>query len=297
MITDIKQIDDYIINRIKKDYEQNSLSVSNISIKYNLERNIILNILINNNLLITDLPNRYINEKKFIVISDTHLGSKLDKIKYLEYVYNFAIKNKIKSIVHAGDLMQGTIRPVSKNLVDQEKQLNYIVKYYPYDETIKNHIVFGNHDFHTLSKKEEYIKILQSRKDFNLMGYKKAYLNWCNELIAVSHNINNYHIQIPNVDPFLRFVGHSHSMYINKNNVYVPPLCLDTKIKPNGIPNPGFLVVKSEKAKINIYHYIFQEHIYNTRNTIEILLAKERDIKAENLGIVLSRKFGDNKIK
>jgi len=57
-----------------------------------------------------------INENKIIIISDTHIGSALENIDYLHIVYEYALKNNIKTILHGGDLLQGTYTNVLKEV-------------------------------------------------------------------------------------------------------------------------------------------------------------------------------------
>ena len=45
---------------------------------------------------------------KFIVISDTHFGSKYENFDYLKEVYDYALSHGIKYIFHAGDLIEGS---------------------------------------------------------------------------------------------------------------------------------------------------------------------------------------------
>lgn len=294
MIRSLDEIDSIIIDRVIKDYEKSKMPINNIAGKYSLERNVVLAIL-GNRVRLKELPNGYIKGNTFIAIGDTHIGSKLEKMTYLDYVYDFAIKNNITDIVHAGDLIQSTIKPVQKEFVTDRAQLEHVIKNYPFDESIKNHILFGNHDFHTLNKSPRYYRILSSRKDFNLLGFKRAYLNWQKYLICIDHPIRKYRIEIPNQDPLLRIIGHSHSFHMGEpNNIYTPSLCLDQKYYSNQIPYPGFLVISRVDNETQITLYVFKDHIYDINDIKEIKLTRESIPEVTSYGVVRTFKMRDN---
>lgn len=293
MIKSLDEIEPIIIEKVIKDYEKSAMPVNNLSGKYSLERNVVLAIL-GNQVKTKELPNGYIKGDTFIAIGDTHIGSELEKIIYLDYVYNFATKNNIKDIVHTGDLIQSTMRPVQQRYVKDSVQIEHLIHDYPYDETIKNHILFGNHDFHTLNKNDHYYRIISSRKDFNLIGFKRAYLKWQKYLICVDHQTPKYHINIPNRNPLLRIIGHSHSFHIGEpNNFYTPPLCLDQKYYPNQMPYPGFLVFHKSDDKAQVSLYAFTDHIYDYKE-YEIELVRESIPDIINYGVVRTLKMRDN---
>lgn len=294
MIKNLDELEPTIISKIIKDYEVSHMSVNNLADKYSLERNVILAIL-NNRVKVSDLPNGYINGDTFIVIGDTHIGSALEKLNYLDYVYEFASKNNIHDIINVGDLIQSTMRPVQPKYVKEKAQVDHLVRDYPRDANIKNHILFGNHDFHILSRSTQCYRVIASRKDFNLLGFKRAYLGWQKHLICIDHPINKYHINIPNYDPLIRLVGHSHSFHIKEpNNIYTPALSLDQKYYSNQIPYPGFLVISKCDKKAQITLYVFQEHIHNTQDLSEVNLVRESKSEAISYGVVRTLKMRDN---
>lgn len=293
MISNLNQVETIIIKKVISDYED-GMPINNVAGKYTLERNVVLAIL-NERVRVKDLPNARIRGTSFIVIGDTHFGSELEKIIYLEYVYDYARKNGIKSIIHAGDLIQSTMRPVMNKYVNQSKQINHLVDDYPYDETITNYILFGNHDFHTLYKEDYYLKVIKKRKDFNLLGFKRAYLSWQKFLICVDHPIDKYKINIPNVNPLMRFIGHSHDFHISSpNNIYTPPLSLDQKYHNYGIPWPGFIVVNRNGDNADIYLLTFNEYVKDYRDAKAISKIRKSTPEVHNYGVVRSLKMRDN---
>lgn len=213
----------------------------------------------------------------FLVISDTHIGSNLENIDYLKLVYNFAMKNNIKEIIHVGDLLHSTMRAVNPKYIDALEQVNHLLDIYPYDKNIYNRILLGNHDLHIINKNNRVLDILNSRDDFNIIGFRNAFFKWNNYLFGMKHLIKYYNIQIPNIETLINFVGHRHSMKVNYNTfVYVPTLSDDYKYY-GSVSNsePGFLYVIGDNKKVQVNHYtICHESNYKLLNNGPVLTKK-----------------------
>ena len=88
--------------------------------------------------------------KKFIVISDTHIGNKdIQNFKLIHNIYDLSIKNNIKHIFHLGDIFQ---RVDDVNIDERySKAMKYIELFlndYPNtcEDEIKTFSLLGNHD-------------------------------------------------------------------------------------------------------------------------------------------------------
>ncbi len=189
-----------------------------------------------------------INENKIIIISDTHIGSILENIDYLNMVYEYALKNNIKTILHGGDLLQGTYKNVAPQFQNMINQIRHLLTIYPYHPKITNKIILGNHDFHIL-KKTPSLQAELTRKDFIILGIKKGYLDWQDILISISHTCPKYHIEIPNLKTLINFCGHAHKFAIHHDNkILIPTLSDDNKDNSN----PGFLVATLNNKELSI---------------------------------------------
>lgn len=88
--------------------------------------------------------------KRFIVISDTHIGNeKIQNFKLLHNIYDFCIKNDIKYIFHLGDIFQRVDNHSHNDR--QSKAMEYIdvfLKEYPKvnEDYLKTIALLGNHD-------------------------------------------------------------------------------------------------------------------------------------------------------
>ncbi len=205
-----------------------------------------------------------IDGENIIIIGDTHIGNPKENIGYIEQTYNFAEKNNIHNVVHVGDLFQSGINPVKREYQDPDRQFAYFQRVYPSSSNIKTHVLFGNHDLKLLDKEDQYLKVLESRKDFNVLGFKRAYFLWGKYLLSLYHEIKHYHVNIPNVDTTLTFEGHRHAFSTKGKTIYVPTLSDDKKKYYGSISEPGFLVGLQEKNSIDVDYLSFEGgHLHN----------------------------------
>lgn len=85
------------------------------------------------------------------VVSDTHFASKYQQITALHNFYDLCYEEKINTVIHAGDLVDG-----HKVYQGQEfelfvhgfdKQREYVIKNYPQRDGITTYMLGGNHDY------------------------------------------------------------------------------------------------------------------------------------------------------
>ena len=95
-----------------------------------------------------ELPNN-LEHLKLLLISDTHLASKYDRLDILRYLYSKAEDNGIQYILHSGDFTDGrSNRPeqvYELREASYEGQVGYCVDKYP-TYSGKTYVIQGNHD-------------------------------------------------------------------------------------------------------------------------------------------------------
>lgn len=97
---------------------------------------------------IYQIPNN-LEHLKLLLISDTHLGSKFDRLDILRYLYDEADKKGVNYVLHSGDLTEGLSgRP--QQLVELKEtsytgQRDYVIEKYPKGD-IPTYLISGNHD-------------------------------------------------------------------------------------------------------------------------------------------------------
>lgn len=186
---------------------------------------------------------------KFIVISDTHFGSKYENFDYLKEVYDYALSHGIKYIFHAGDLIEGSYanyRRCKRKYMNVEAQVNHVIEDYPYDESITNVMLLGNHDaFPIVINGFDISDSLHERKDFIVTGYRSSYIKTKNEYISLKHEISRLLNEVEDSTVLLNFFGHSHQykcFFDGKYAIFRVPTLADLPSNAYTIVNRGFLV-------------------------------------------------------
>ena len=106
---------------------------------------------------------------KLLLISDTHLCSKYDRLDILKYLYDKAEKNGIQHILHSGDFTDGkSNRPEHIYELKEhsyEGQVDYCVDKYP-NFSGKTYVIQGNHDdWWYKSAGSEIVKSIAKQRD------------------------------------------------------------------------------------------------------------------------------------
>lgn len=87
-----------------------------------------------------------------LLISDTHLGSKCDRLDLINAAYQEAAKREITTVLHAGDISDGYYPNRPQQLyelraIGADQTTDYIVNKYPHIDGIDTYFIAGNHDF------------------------------------------------------------------------------------------------------------------------------------------------------
>lgn len=128
-----------------------------------------------------------------IAISDLHMSDfSKEEVKTINYIYDYAAKNNIKTIINLGDLFDFKSFTDSDRYNDFRKNNDMIeaaIKSMPYDKNIHHLLMGGNHDKLILGV--DSIKALcEERNDFINLGYDHAKLQFGNDSIYL-HHINS----------------------------------------------------------------------------------------------------------
>ena len=243
-------INNYFGNDDIKDYFDYQKHLSKIAFKLSLEEQLAL------------FPFLKIDDNKLIVISDTYYGSVYENYDYINMLYEFAIKNNYKNILHGGDFIQGDIPPTNEGLEKISSQTLGVINNYPYDHNIKNYILLGNHDHLIYKNMESSLSMLSLRNDFNLLGIRYAYINWYNHLISISHQVKKrkYKLDFPRAESLVNFHGHRHELHIIESHVFLPTLSDDIKRYDQRPNYPGFLTSEIDGEELNINSYIIEDN-------------------------------------
>lgn len=161
------------------------------------------------NILYT-LPNN--QNLRTVILSDLHIGNALQRLDVLDEVYNYCIKNNIHTIFNCGDLLQGLLG--LPNLIlqkDYEKQINMFLKFYPFDSSIINLAILGNHDIDFFNSGVDLKQIINNKRfDIKVLNYGDSLIKVKNDKIRLIHPLDNRLKMNFMNDSKIIFRGHSH---------------------------------------------------------------------------------------
>jgi predicted phosphodiesterase len=196
---------------------------------------------------------------KLLLISDTHLGSKYDRLDILRHLYSKAEDKGVKHVLHSGDFTDGrSNRPEQVYELKEpsyEGQVQYCVDKYP-TFSGKTYVIQGNHDdWWYKSTGSEIVKsIADKREDIVYLGPDVADLK-IGKLktrlfhgsgggaYAKSYKVQKYLDSIPmNERPDILQTGHIHqSFYMKQDNTHCfQTSCLEDQTpytRSKGLPN------------------------------------------------------------
>lgn len=140
-----------------------------------------------------EIPN-FLDHVRLLLIADTHLSSKYDRLDILRYLYDKADSTHTNYILHAGDLTEGVSgRPEQlyelRNL-SYTDQRDYVVENYPTSpSSCPTYFIAGNHDNWWIKKCGSDIcrDISTHRPDLHYLGSD------CEDLAVGSLRIRLYH--------------------------------------------------------------------------------------------------------
>ena len=277
-----------ICNAFEIDYNFDSLRK-----KYpNIEYNVLYSILFSRGKYTRELYNSLfqytINNDKVLIISDTHYGSVFENMSYTYDAFDFAIANGIHIVLHGGDVLEANVNPQIG--FDSIRQATHFVERYPSDKSIINYALLGNHDLQAAKEDKEVMEILSSRDDINLLGFKKAYFKWCQSIISLQHEIEEYKLFLPTSAEYLCFRGHSHFYHIREKKrgknerIFIPAMCdnpmqnlaNNSYVKSQKIiVKPGFLIAQIDDSSIVVSNYAFDDGKIIRENEYEKALKRK----------------------
>lgn len=221
-----------------------------------------------------------VNSDKVMIISDTHLGGIYSNYDLVYWVYDFALKNGIKYILHAGDIIEGYVNRSIESPIAYE-QVKELQEKYPKTDEIKTYCILGNHDYMNKvsnKKKEIYAPHLVKEIANNINGLEyagvlKTYINFYDEHRIMLYHSNQYGLRYPNLEHDLVLKGHGHTYYIDEKNntVHLPSLCKDTY---NRSINSGFIILSLLDNSYEIDKYRFNNGQFHKEDTKKLVYKK-----------------------
>lgn len=181
------------------------------------------------------IPNN-LEKIKLLMISDTHLGNKYDRLDILRYLYAKAEDTGVNYILHSGDLTEGLSgRPeqiYSLKEASYTGQRDYVVENYPHSN-IPTYLIAGNHDMWWFKKCGADIckDISNLRDDIHYLGSEcedlqigklklRLFHGIGGSSYAKSYKLQKYLDSIPmNERPHILQTGHIHQSFYMKQGI------------------------------------------------------------------------------
>lgn len=186
---------------------------------------------------IYEIPND-LETLKLLLISDTHLASRYDRLDILKYLYKKAEERGINYVLHSGDLCEGVSgRP--QQLYELKEcsytgQRDYVIKNYP-KSNVPTYICSGNHDLWWIKRcGADIVKdICERREDLHYLGSDcedikigklrvRLYHGSGGSAYAKSYKLQKYLDSIPMEErPHILQTGHTHNaFYMKQGNTH-----------------------------------------------------------------------------
>lgn len=145
------------------------------------------------------------NTLDLIIVSDMHIDNNIDfGIKNLNYIYDYAARNGIKTIINLGDIIDSRIYNDKSNLENlrlYDNLLDNIIERLPKDNSIINLLLGGNHDRSLLDFGINVTdRIDKNRLDYLSLGDDHAILQFNNSNIGLHHFNRRYDDDFINID-------------------------------------------------------------------------------------------------
>ena len=114
-----------------------------------------------------EIPNN-LEHLKLLLISDTHLASKYDRLDILRYLYEKAEDNDVNYVLHSGDVTDGYKRQQQLHElreISYTGQRDYVIEKYP-KSSIPTYMIAGNHDLWWITQcGADIVKDICNRRD------------------------------------------------------------------------------------------------------------------------------------
>lgn len=215
-----------------------------------------------------------------MILSDLHIGSRLENQLAWQKVYNYCIVNNIHIIIIVGDFVDGIKIGKEEDKLHNNpfEQMEYAARNYPFDSGILSFIIMGNHDIDLLlSYGIDFCEYLKNfRHDIIPIGYGRGRINIKNDKILLTHPLG---IGIPCEHDlssnFLLLKGHHHffKTIIGANgscSLSVPSLSNIFTSENEFMPGAIDLSIKFREGYFDIMHFehlLIGEKVYSIGTT------------------------------
>lgn len=244
------------------------------------------------------------NEFKFVLISDTRFGSTYQQLSILNDIYLKAKDMGYSNVIHCGNIstgLYGSGDPYNETcfLPDTQRQIDYIVSYYPKVDGIKTYFITGKiDDIHLKNKKINIGKrIAEQREDMIYLGENSCKTKIDNSTMSImscplgksytvsyraQQQIDSYRSEDkPDVLLMSGLLQMEKFTYRNVKCISVPSVCATTKRMTNkrysNTVGAWFVTIKTNKFgklesvdAIGSPYYVTRKDDYKSNKVLKI---------------------------
>lgn len=182
------------------------------------------------------IPNN-LERLRLLLISDTHLCSKYDRLDILNYLYDKADKKQVNYILHSGDLTDGLSNRQQQlyelKEISYDGQRDYTIDKYP-KSNIPTYLIAGNHDLWWVKQcgtdivkdicknRDDLIYLGSDCEDLQIGKLKIRLYHGKGGGYAKSYKLQKYLDAIPIEErPHILQTGHIHqAFYMKQDNTH-----------------------------------------------------------------------------
>lgn len=249
--------------------------------------------------VITNNKNKFsmdnLKHTELCVVSDTHFGNIHQQLHLLNNVYEEAYNRGIETVLHCGDLTDGTYpnrpeQPRQQFIHGFDEHVGYVVDMYPKVKGITTKYILGSHDETQYKNAQATVNewVSRCRKDMIYLGQDTGTIDINGVKIVLDHPgggsaqalsykpQKRIEILESGTKPKILLIGHYHKsysfVYRNVRGVQVPALCDKTQFQQKqGLQNvvgAYFLDIYSDN-KGNIQYFEAEEKLFDSKDMWE----------------------------
>lgn len=207
-----------------------------------------------------------INDERVLVISDTHIGSIYEEQYLIAKAYEYAYKNNIKNVIHAGDLVEGLSN--TTNVKDDiNKQFLKVNNFYNHTKDINTYLLLGNHDFNLeFYNNVDLLDKFKNLKNLIHIGTETSYMNFNDNFIKIYHETKSQFKKVPDFYANITLEGHHHRYDFSNKKIILPPLFKAY--------NSGFIELIDNGNYVYSRHFGFNDNYSLKEKNYEKILKK-----------------------
>jgi len=233
-----------------------------------------------------------LNETELLVVSDTHFGNIHNQVHLLNELYQEAYNRGITTVLHVGDLTDGSYpnrpeNPRQQFLHGFDQQVGYVVDMYPEIDGMTTYYILGSHDETHYKNGQATVDfwVDKCRKDMKFLGQDTGEIKLNKVKYVLDHPgggsaqslsykpQKRIEILESHNKPKILLIGHYHKsyhfVYRNIQCIEVPSLCAKTQFQQKqGLSNivGGYFIKVYSDKKGNVQYFEPEEILYEPKD-------------------------------